>query len=35
LSAKPKQQLLSIIDSFIAAEEHRTQGANRSQGSRS
>ena len=35
LSPKPKQQLLSIIDTFIAAEEHRTQGANRSQGSRS
>lgn len=35
LSPKPKQQLLSIIDSFIAAEEHRTQGANRSQRSRS
>ena len=35
LSPKPKQQLLSIIDSFIAAEEHRTQGVNRSQGSRS
>jgi hypothetical protein len=35
LSPKPKQQLLSIIDTFIAAEEHRTQSANRSQGSRS
>jgi transcriptional regulator with XRE-family HTH domain len=34
LSPKPKQQLLSIIDSFIAAEEHRIQGG-RSQGSRS
>jgi transcriptional regulator with XRE-family HTH domain len=34
LSPKPKQQLLSIIDTFIAAEQHRLQGG-RSQGSRS
>jgi transcriptional regulator with XRE-family HTH domain len=34
LSPKPKQQLPSIIDTFIAAEEHRIQGG-RSQGSRS
>ena len=27
LSPKPKQQLLFIIDTFIAAEEHRSQGS--------
>lgn len=33
LSPKPKQQLLSIIDTFITAEQHRTQAGR--QGSRS